>query len=379
MRSSVRLLVVASVSISGCFDPTAVEGDTDATTGGSASSDGPGVDASTDGQTSMPDDGSGDDGSGDSADGTTGGTIDGGDPCDGDPCQNGGTCEPTDEGFVCGCPAGFEGDTCDVNVDDCGDAPCLNGGACVDGVDAFTCECPAGFEGDLCEVDIDECAAEPCQNGGTCTDAVGGFDCACLPGFEGDACETNIDECASAPCLNGGACVDGIDAFTCNCAAGFEGPTCACSVGPAAQANYTNQGTFTSATLYDDPPGITADGSNTINVLNLNGLGIVGGANNNTIDGSESIEFTFDDPSAATTYFVPSAGNQDGDGFVGEAFLQAFDEADASLGTTNVNGAGSFDINALLGTNARITRFIVTANVDSFRIGTVTVTPVVCR
>ena len=43
-----------------------------------------------------------------------------------------------------------------VGFYDCWSYPCHHG-VCVNGVDTFTCECEPGFEGDLCEVDIDEC------------------------------------------------------------------------------------------------------------------------------------------------------------------------------------------------------------------------------
>lgn len=65
--------------------------------------------------------------------------------------------------------------------------------------------CP-GYEGDNCEVDIDECQLQPCENGGECFqrsdtlnyrtlpelnmanftyEQAAGFICRCLPGFTG--------------------------------------------------------------------------------------------------------------------------------------------------------------------------------------------------
>ena len=72
-------------------------------------------------------------------------------PCEGSPCLNGGNCIEADAAFTCECAVGFEGELCDVNIDDCDPSPCLNGGLCVDGANAFTCECVDGYEGALCE------------------------------------------------------------------------------------------------------------------------------------------------------------------------------------------------------------------------------------
>lgn len=48
--------------------------------------------------------------------------------------------------YLCVCPAGLEGERCQVNVNDCKSNPCQRG-ECVDGLNIFTCLCPAGFTG----------------------------------------------------------------------------------------------------------------------------------------------------------------------------------------------------------------------------------------
>ena len=52
--------------------------------------------------------------------------------------------------------------------------------------------CPNGFEGDRCEVDIDECAKMPCSNGGRCSDMIGDFKCLCPSGYSGRKCEVTF-------------------------------------------------------------------------------------------------------------------------------------------------------------------------------------------
>lgn len=44
---------------------------------------------------------------------------------------------------------GFEGQNCEVNVDDCPGNRCLNGGTCVDGVNTYNCQCPPEWTGGL--------------------------------------------------------------------------------------------------------------------------------------------------------------------------------------------------------------------------------------
>ena len=42
------------------------------------------------------------------------------------------------------CAAGYEGETCEENIDDCARQPCANGGTCKDRVHNFKCFCPDG-------------------------------------------------------------------------------------------------------------------------------------------------------------------------------------------------------------------------------------------
>ena len=135
---------------------------------------------------------------------------------------NGGDCVDGVASFTCECPAGYEGDLCEVNINDCADAPCANGGDCVDGVASFTCECPAGYEGDLCEVNINDCADAPCANGGECLDGVASFTCECPAGYEGEVCESDIDECAVNQGGCSQVCLNLIGSFRCECDPGYE-------------------------------------------------------------------------------------------------------------------------------------------------------------
>jgi hypothetical protein len=136
--------------------------------------------------------------------------------------------------------------------------------------------------------------------------------------------------------------------------------------------DFTSMGTFQVAELHAG--GLTATGSADIYVLNLNGLGIVGGYTETYVDGNEVVTFRFDAGAAVqVSYFVSAAGNLDGDGDVGDSFLEAFDVSGHSLGSVPVNGAGPFDVSAAFG-DALLSGFRVTANLDGLRIGSVSYT-----
>ena len=145
------------------------------------------------------------------------------------------------DAFNCTCAPGFangitadglaDGSTvgiCAIDVDECLSEPCFNGGTCTAGWDMFTCTCMPGWEGERCELDIDECRSGPfgrrhwanyphgpCKNGGLCAEAdvIDAFTCTCVPGYgfslwEPDTCDLDLDECASGPCKFGAKCTD---------------------------------------------------------------------------------------------------------------------------------------------------------------------------
>lgn len=47
----------------------------------------------------------------------------------------------------CVCPEGFEGDECEINIDDCEDNDCENNSTCVDGINNYTCMCSPEYTG----------------------------------------------------------------------------------------------------------------------------------------------------------------------------------------------------------------------------------------
>ena len=54
---------------------------------------------------------------------------------------------------------------------------CQNSGTCLENEFIYECQCEPGYQGDHCEVDINECETSPCMNSGACLDKVRGRNC----------------------------------------------------------------------------------------------------------------------------------------------------------------------------------------------------------
>nr|XP_014347815.1 PREDICTED: protein crumbs homolog 1 [Latimeria chalumnae] len=192
------------------------------------------------------------------------------DGCIPNPCMNGGNCEHFNNLYLCLCPMGWTGPTCEINIDECNSNPCVHGN-CTDGTGEYMCDCEPGYTGTSCQQDIDDCTKNQCANGATCIDGInrysclcpanftgalceysslpttscadtkrnltcfnggnctqdkGGTKCICRPGFTGDRCEIDIDECESDPCLNEGLCRNLPNRFQCICDVNFAGSRC---------------------------------------------------------------------------------------------------------------------------------------------------------
>ncbi|CAG0888949.1 unnamed protein product [Cyprideis torosa] len=147
-------------------------------------------------------------------------------------CQHNSSCLSPLSSYNCSCQKGYEGQFCEIDIDECSlGHQCLNGD-CVDGISTYTCACHPGFTGTRCETDINECESQPCQHGGSCIDQINDFKCSCTPDWEGHTCEDlKLKNCSQNPCLNNGRCQDikyGSIAvnFTCVCSKAFTGRRC---------------------------------------------------------------------------------------------------------------------------------------------------------
>ena len=115
--------------------------------------------------------------------------------------------------------------------------------------------------------------------------------------------------------------------------------------------------------------GVELSGPNLVFRTGL-GIGVAGsGPDDEMIDGGESVRMRFEVPVRNLAYWVSAATNGDGDGLVGEHFVEAFVD-DVSLGVAAVHGTGTKDMAALFG-GAAIDELAITAGADGIRIRTV--------
>ncbi|KAJ1116813.1 hypothetical protein NDU88_005018 [Pleurodeles waltl] len=108
--------------------------------------------------------------------------------------------------------------TCVKEISDqCNPLPCYKDGykECIDGKAAYTCVCKPGWQGDTCEEDINECWDPQNENGGCsqiCRNFLGSFRCLCEDGYymlpnkqsckDFNECELNVNICGAARCTN---------------------------------------------------------------------------------------------------------------------------------------------------------------------------------
>lgn len=170
-------------------------------------------------------------------------------------CHRDAQCTDTEDGPVCACNTGFNGDgfqctdidECDANTDNCD-----THATCVNTAGSFTCTCDAPAwqgNGTTCS-DADECEdnTDNCSANATCINTVGSFNCECSLGGDAGMGDDNdagvestdagmstmdagagnmmcrdIDECATNTddCDPNATCINNNEGFICQCNPGY--------------------------------------------------------------------------------------------------------------------------------------------------------------
>ncbi|RWS11455.1 cubilin-like protein, partial [Dinothrombium tinctorium] len=133
-----------------------------------------------------------------------------------------------------------------LSQNECESNPCKNGATCIDTYNSFVCRCPSGWQGPTCEEDVNECALFAgtdlgCQNGATCRNTPGSYQCQCAANWKGihcteshDDCDgaSNVELCGHGTCYNVARRVPGQPNYRCVCDQGWKtnGVDPACNV-----------------------------------------------------------------------------------------------------------------------------------------------------
>ncbi|XP_076468740.1 uncharacterized protein LOC143299430 [Babylonia areolata] len=160
------------------------------------------------------------------------------------PCFNGAPCTNLDGSYECRCPDGVIGKNCDLIDNMCYSSPCQNGGTCNGSKWNYTCSCAPEWRGRNCDTQVDKCQSSPCKNGGTCFNTVGHYTCDCAPGWTGRDCQSEVNACHSVPCQHGGTCTKKPRGqFECSCPEEYEGSSCEVPKNPCDSSPCLNSGT----------------------------------------------------------------------------------------------------------------------------------------
>lgn len=110
--------------------------------------------------------------------------TEGSNECLSEPCQHGGTCEDRSGSYLCHCPQGFEGPSCEIGTVFIQPFIWL--------LHILTCRCYRTEINLYCEylcAEQDVCESSPCLNGGVCRSYRKNYLCVCKDGFFGDQCQ----------------------------------------------------------------------------------------------------------------------------------------------------------------------------------------------
>lgn len=141
---------------------------------------------------------------------------------------------------------------------------------------------------------------------------------------------------------------------------------------------FTDDGTFT-APFYDESD-VRVSGSGTLNLLELNGIGVVGGVSDNAVDTGEFLDVEITNGLLFESFIFTSSivGNLDG-GDIDSFFIEGFRADGTSIGTFDFFDSGEGFISneyvSLLG-GEPVERFRVASRGDLFRLSSLTITTV---